>query len=192
MHHRGSGLRELSAGHEVACHFAEEVDGSVEQLQAVGRARSPPARAGAGTVDPSLRVAVAAATPEPDRSDPGLPAARDRGPRTPPRRRPPRLGPCSPLRIALAQLAPRLGVLDENLARHHELLAEARAAGAGLVVFPELGLTGYLLQDLAAEVAMRLDDPRLAALAAATDGPLGRSSRSSRSRPTTGCSSPPP
>ena len=40
--------------------------------------------------------------------------------------------------------------------------------GAGLVVFPELGLTGYQLQDLAGEVAMRLDDPRLAALAAAT------------------------
>jgi predicted amidohydrolase len=38
------------------------------------------------------------------------------------------------------------------------------------VVFPELGLTGYLLQDLAAEVAMRLDDPRLAELAAATAG----------------------
>ena len=75
-----------------------------------------------------------------------------------------------PLRIALAQTAPRLGDLAVNLARHHELLAEARVAGAGLVVFPELGLTGYLLQDLAAEVAMRLDDPRLAELAAATAG----------------------
>jgi predicted amidohydrolase len=75
-----------------------------------------------------------------------------------------------PLRIALAQIAPRLGSLDENLARHHALLAEARADGADLVVFPELGLTGYLLQDLAAEVAMRLDDPRLAALAADTTG----------------------
>ena len=42
-------------------------------------------------------------------------------------------------------------------------------AGADLVVFPELGLTGYQLQDLAAEVAMRLDDPRLAELAAATE-----------------------
>ena len=73
-----------------------------------------------------------------------------------------------PLRIALAQLAPRLGGLDENLARHGELLAQARAAGAGLVIFPELGLTGYQLQDLAAEVAMRKDDPRLAALAAQT------------------------
>jgi predicted amidohydrolase len=74
------------------------------------------------------------------------------------------------LRIALAQIAPRLGFLEENLARHRELLAEARGAGADLVVFPELGLTGYLLQDLAAEVAMRLDDPRLDALAAETTG----------------------
>jgi predicted amidohydrolase len=71
-----------------------------------------------------------------------------------------------PLRIALAQLAPRLGLLEDNLARHRDILAEARAGGAGLVVFPELGLTGYQLQDLAAEVAMRADDPRLLGLAA--------------------------
>jgi predicted amidohydrolase len=77
-----------------------------------------------------------------------------------------------PLRIALAQIAPRLGDLEVNLARHHELIASARDGGAGLVVFPELGLTGYMLQDLAAEVAMRLDDPRLAALAAETAGGL--------------------
>jgi predicted amidohydrolase len=74
-----------------------------------------------------------------------------------------------PLRIALAQIAPRLGMFDENLALHHELIREARDKGAGLVVFPELGLTGYLLQDLASEVAIRLDDPRLATLAALTD-----------------------
>ena len=70
-----------------------------------------------------------------------------------------------PLRIALAQLAPRLGLLDENLERHRELLADARANGADLAVFPELGLTGYLLQDLNSEVAMRRDDPRLRVLA---------------------------
>jgi predicted amidohydrolase len=73
-----------------------------------------------------------------------------------------------PLRIALAQVAPRLGELEANLERHRDLIRGARAEGAGLVVFPELGLTGYLLQDLAGEVAMRLDDPRLAALAAET------------------------
>lgn len=75
-----------------------------------------------------------------------------------------------PLRIAIAQIAPRLGGLAENLVRHRELIAESRAKGAQLVVFPELGLTGYLLQDLVAEVAMRLDDPRLAELASTTHG----------------------
>ncbi len=74
------------------------------------------------------------------------------------------------LRIALAQIAPRLGLFDENLARHRELLGEAREGGADLVVFPELGLTGYQLQDLAAEVAIRLDDPRLGLLARETRG----------------------
>ncbi len=72
------------------------------------------------------------------------------------------------VRVALAQIAPTLGQLDVNLARHHELIEEARSKGADLVVFPELGLTGYQLQDLASEVALRLDDPRLADLAHAT------------------------
>ncbi len=74
------------------------------------------------------------------------------------------------LRIALAQLAPRLGDVEANLETHRRHLADARARQADLVVFPELGLTGYLLQDLNAEVAMGLDDPRLAALVADTKG----------------------
>ena len=61
-------------------------------------------------------------------------------------------------------------MLEENLERHREMLAKARAGGAGLVVVPELGLTGYQLQDLAAEVAIHRDDPRMAGLAALTDG----------------------
>jgi predicted amidohydrolase len=72
------------------------------------------------------------------------------------------------LRIGLAQIAPRLGDLEANLERHHALIADARRQGVGLLVCPELGLTGYLLQDLASEVALRLDDPRLAELARAT------------------------
>jgi predicted amidohydrolase len=74
------------------------------------------------------------------------------------------------LRVALAQIAPRLGALEENIARHHELIGQAHREDADLVVFPELGLTGYLLQDLNAEVAMRRDDPRLRALAEAATG----------------------
>jgi predicted amidohydrolase len=71
------------------------------------------------------------------------------------------------IRVALAQIAPRLGALETNLRRHHELISQAREQGADLVVFPELGLTGYLLQDLNAEVAIRRDDPRLLELAQA-------------------------
>jgi predicted amidohydrolase len=75
-----------------------------------------------------------------------------------------------PLRVALAQMEPSLGALSDNIARHREILVEARSGGADLVVFPELGLTGYQLQDLAAEVAMRADDARLLGLAAETTG----------------------
>ena len=74
------------------------------------------------------------------------------------------------IRVGLAQIAPRLGLLDENLERHHALIGEARQAKADLIVFPELGLTGYQLQDLSSEVAMRLDDPRLSRLVGATVG----------------------
>ncbi len=73
----------------------------------------------------------------------------------------------APIRVALAQIAPRLGALEENLQRHLELIAEASGHEADLIVFPELGLTGYLLQDLNAEVAIRRDDPRLLELAQA-------------------------
>ena len=39
----------------------------------------------------------------------------------------------APLRVALAQIAPRLGALEENLERHHELIAEAKEHEADLV-----------------------------------------------------------
>ena len=74
------------------------------------------------------------------------------------------------IRLAIAQFAPRLGQLETNLARHGEFIEEARTGGADLLVFPELSLTGYQLQDLSADVAMRLDDPRLADLAHVADG----------------------
>ena len=36
----------------------------------------------------------------------------------------------APLRIAIAQTAPRLGALEENLARHAALIGAAREQGA--------------------------------------------------------------
>ena len=69
------------------------------------------------------------------------------------------------LSLGLGQLAPRLGRVDENLAAHAAAIDDARAGGVDLLVCPELGLTGYLLQDLNSEVAMARDDPRLQELA---------------------------
>lgn len=67
-------------------------------------------------------------------------------------------------RIALAQVAPQLGDLDANLEIVRDAIARADAEGAALTVLPELALTGYFLQDLVPEVAMRRDDPRIADL----------------------------
>jgi NAD+ synthase (glutamine-hydrolysing) len=59
------------------------------------------------------------------------------------------------LTLALAQINTRLGDVPANLEKHLQLASEARAAGADLLVFPELSLTGYVLQDLATAVAHR-------------------------------------
>ena len=45
-------LRTLATGHEVACHFAEEVAGSAEQLQATGQSAAGAAPAAAGVSPP--------------------------------------------------------------------------------------------------------------------------------------------
>ncbi len=59
------------------------------------------------------------------------------------------------LRLALAQIAPRLGDIQMNLELHLQSIEQARRAGADLVIFPELSLTGYVLQDLVSWVARR-------------------------------------
>jgi predicted amidohydrolase len=58
------------------------------------------------------------------------------------------------VRVALAQVAPILGNVDANLRMHRMTATAALRAGAELVIFPELSLTGYLLQDLVPEVAL--------------------------------------
>jgi len=65
------------------------------------------------------------------------------------------------LNIALAQINTHLGEVTANLDKHLELIHQAQAAGAELIVFPELSLTGYCLQDLVPSVAHRasVDDP---------------------------------
>jgi len=67
-------------------------------------------------------------------------------------------------RIALAQVETRLGDLDANLDIASTAIRRADTEGAQLVLLPELALSGYLLQDLVPEVALRADDPRLLAI----------------------------
>ncbi|HSK94598.1 MAG TPA: nitrilase-related carbon-nitrogen hydrolase [Candidatus Angelobacter sp.] len=67
-------------------------------------------------------------------------------------------------RVALAQVAPRLGDVDANCELIADHVRRAAAEGAALTAFPELALTGYMLQDLVPDVAMRADDARLLAL----------------------------
>ncbi|MGI8974508.1 MAG: NAD+ synthase [Gaiella sp.] len=52
------------------------------------------------------------------------------------------------MRLALAQLNVVVGDLDRNVERIVAAIGEARSAGAGLVVLPELAVTGYPPEDL--------------------------------------------
>ncbi|MDH5507744.1 MAG: carbon-nitrogen hydrolase, partial [Anaerolineae bacterium] len=73
--------------------------------------------------------------------------------------------------LALAQTDTRLGVIPANRDKHIEYAQQAHRQGADLLVFPELSLTGYMLQDLVPSVASRPapDDP--------TFGPLLKASQ---------------
>ena len=76
------------------------------------------------------------------------------------------MNPDSRLTVGLAQIDPALGDRDRNLERHREWVRQATAAGANLLVFPELSLTGYFLKDLVPDSAIRLDDPIMRELGA--------------------------
>ena len=65
------------------------------------------------------------------------------------------------LNLALAQINTKLGDVEVNLAKHMDYIKQAKSEKADLLVFPELSLTGYVLQDLVASVAHKPteDDP---------------------------------
>ncbi len=68
--------------------------------------------------------------------------------------------------IGLAQIYPKLGDLAHNLGVHLDYAKQAHEQGVDLLVFPELSMTGYQVQDLVPEVALRADggDPVFAQL----------------------------
>jgi len=76
------------------------------------------------------------------------------------------------LNLALAQINTRLGRVEDNLEKHMAYIKEAQAGGADLLLFPELSLTGYVLQDLVPVVSHRptADDPVFRPLLEASRG----------------------
>lgn len=54
----------------------------------------------------------------------------------------------SRMKVALAQINPTVGAMENNAAMIVQRIDEARAAGADLVMFPELALCGYPPKDL--------------------------------------------
>jgi NAD+ synthase (glutamine-hydrolysing) len=62
------------------------------------------------------------------------------------------------LNIALAQINTMLGNVQSNLEKHLTLAKQAIHDGMDLLVFPELSLTGYVLQDLVPSVACCPED----------------------------------
>ena len=76
-----------------------------------------------------------------------------------------------PVRLALAQLNAVVGDLDGNRALILDALADARRAGADLVVFPELAVTGYPPEDLLLRPGfLRAARASLEEIARSTDG----------------------
>jgi predicted amidohydrolase len=70
-------------------------------------------------------------------------------------------------RVALAQVDCVLGDVAANVRAARDAIAQARAGGADLVVFPELSLTGYALGAVSDDVALGAGDEAIAGLAAA-------------------------
>jgi predicted amidohydrolase len=74
------------------------------------------------------------------------------------------------VRVALAQMEPALGEVEENARRAREVVHAARSEDVDLVVFPELTLTGYSLGHVSDDVARSVDDAEISGLAEAADG----------------------
>jgi NAD+ synthase (glutamine-hydrolysing) len=70
------------------------------------------------------------------------------------------------MKIGLAQIYPKLGDLRHNVDTHLDYVERAKKDGVDLLVFPELSMTGYQVNDLVPEVAMQATskDPTFARL----------------------------
>jgi predicted amidohydrolase len=84
------------------------------------------------------------------------------------------------VKIGLAQITPKLGDVEANLALHLQQIEKAADQGVELLIFPELSLTGYRLRDLTFSVALKPtpQDPVFGRLLASLQSATKRASRS--------------
>lgn len=69
------------------------------------------------------------------------------------------------IRVAIAQINPKLGDLGANLALYEENLRQGLEQRAELLLFPELSLTGYYLRDSVPNVALTAGSAEMKRLA---------------------------
>ncbi len=72
------------------------------------------------------------------------------------------------VRVALAQISPKLGDLEANVELVLSTARAAERAGAEIAVLPELALSGYVLRDIVPEAAITTDGPVFKRLLAAS------------------------
>jgi predicted amidohydrolase len=65
------------------------------------------------------------------------------------------------MRVAIAQINPKLGDLQANMALYEAKIHQGGEAGADLLLFPELSLTGYFLRDMVPDVALTTRSPEM-------------------------------
>ncbi|UCE39932.1 MAG: hypothetical protein JSV17_10640 [Candidatus Aminicenantes bacterium] len=58
------------------------------------------------------------------------------------------------MKIALAQISPKLGDIEQNFRMHIDYIQKAKKKNVELLIFPELSLTGYTLKDMVEEIAL--------------------------------------
>lgn len=67
-------------------------------------------------------------------------------------------------KLAIAQINPKLGDLDANLALYEENIRRGIREKADLLLFPELSLTGYFLRDMVPSMALKLGSKEISGL----------------------------
>lgn len=64
-------------------------------------------------------------------------------------------------RLAIAQISSKFANIRFNVEKHVQTALQAKKDGADIALFPELGLSGYSLRDLALQLALKPDSSEL-------------------------------